>query len=117
MQLEYLFTLDQLLASKLQLKDADLSLFIIYLTVLLLLLLISESLINLIFYLILCRRGPNRWRDGDSPIAILDDWLRKNGHPAARWHDHNTSESESSDCDRTMVTVKGQDYTLDMFGK
>lgn len=59
--------------------------------------------VNLFF---IDRRGPNKWRDGQLPVNILNDWIKIRGLPDAEWAS-----------DRKSVTIGGDTYTLDDFGK
>lgn len=36
-------------------------------------------------FCLVCRHGPNKWRDVDLPSEILDDWIESNGLPEAKW--------------------------------
>ena len=58
------------------------------------------------FFSILFRRGPTKWRDGFLPMDILDDWIRSKGLPDAEWAKGGRS-----------VTIDGDVYTIDQFGK
>jgi hypothetical protein len=52
-----------------------------------------------------CRRGPNKWRDPDLPVQILDDWVKSNNFPPPEWSP-----------DKTKVVIDGEKYTLAQFG-
>lgn len=52
------------------------------------------------------RRGPNKWRDMNYPVEILDDWCKTNNLPEPEWA-----------TDHSSVIVDGTKYTLADFGE
>ena len=52
------------------------------------------------------RKGPNKWRDRVLPVQILDEWVKSKNFPQAEWG-----------ADRRSVTIDGETYTLEQFGK
>ncbi|XP_064383023.1 myoferlin-like isoform X2 [Halichondria panicea] len=52
----------------------------------------------------MARRGPNKWRDMQFPVEILDDWCKTNNLPEPEWSP-----------DHAYVIIDGTKYTLDQF--
>ena len=53
-----------------------------------------------------CRRGPNKWRDMELPVQLLEDFCRFRHYPAPEWSP-----------DKRQVIIDGNTYTLDQFGE
>ena len=53
-----------------------------------------------------CRRGPNKWRDMNLPVHLLDEWVKSKNYPDPEWAP-----------DKKSVNIDGEIYTLAQFGK
>ena len=53
-----------------------------------------------------CRYGPNRWRDVESPLEILYNWVNREGVQEPQWAEDGREASIGADA-----------YHLDTFGK
>ena len=61
---------------------------------------------EVLFAHLLSRRGPTKWRDGFLPLDILEDWIKAKGLPEPEWAPDGRS-----------VTIDGESYSIDQFGK
>ena len=61
--------------------------------------------VTLVWYCLLLRRGPNKWRDRFLPKDILDDWIKAKGLSPAQWAP-----------DGKTVTIGSEEYTLSHLG-
>ena len=60
----------------------------------------------------MCRRGPNKWRDSELPVKLLENWCLSNHCPEPEWG----AESETAG-QNTKLTIKGTEYKLSQFGE